>query len=60
MTTDIKVNKPEPIAISKKIKSFKQGTDVGPTIEDLIQCKLVLSARFIMMVYPFFKRYTNI
>ncbi len=46
MITDIKVNKPEPIAISKKQKSFKHGTDVGPTIEDLIQGKSILIKEF--------------
>ena len=46
MITDIKVNKPEPIAISKKQKSFKDGTDVDLTIEDLIQGKSILINEF--------------
>lgn len=46
MTTDKKVNKPEPIAINKNLKSFKQGADVGSTIEDLIQGKSILISAF--------------
>jgi hypothetical protein len=46
MSTDIKVNKPEPIAISKKQKVFKHGADVGPTIEDLLQGKSILINEF--------------
>ena len=46
MITDIKANKPEPIAINKKQKSFKQGTDVGQTIESLTQGKSILIKEF--------------
>ena len=46
MNTDVKVNKPEPIAINKNLQSFKQGTDVGSTIEDLIQGKSILISAF--------------
>jgi len=46
MNTDIKVNKPEPITISKKQKSYEHGTDVGPAIEDLIQGESILIKEF--------------
>ena len=46
MITDIKINKPEPIAISIKQKPFKHGVDVGLTIEDLIQGKSILIKEF--------------
>jgi hypothetical protein len=46
MITDIKLNKPEPIATGKKHNSFKHGTDVGSTIEDLIQGKSILIKEF--------------
>lgn len=46
MTTDIKVNKPEPITISEKIKSFEHGTDTGLAIKDLIQGKPILINAF--------------
>ena len=47
MITDIKINKPEPIAFIKKTKIFKQdATDVGPTIEGLIQGESILIKDF--------------
>jgi len=46
MITDIKLNKPEPIAISKKQKTFKQGANVKPIIEDLTQGKSILIKEF--------------
>jgi methylase of polypeptide subunit release factors len=42
MITDIDVNKPEPIALEKKLKTFEQGTNNGFTIEALVNGKLVL------------------
>ena len=46
MITDIEVNKPEPIAIGKKLKSFKRGTEVGPTIEALKEGESILIKEF--------------
>ena len=46
MITDIDVNKPEPIAIGEKLKSFNHGTAVGPTIEALKQGKSILIKEF--------------
>lgn len=46
MTTDIEVNKPEPIAIGEKIKSFKKGMDFGSTIEALEQGQSILIKEF--------------
>ena len=46
MITDIKVNKPEPISINKNHKTFKKGTDVGSTIEELVQGKPILIKEF--------------
>jgi hypothetical protein len=46
MITDIKVNKPAPIAISKSQKSFKHGTDTGPIIQDILQGKSILIKEF--------------
>ncbi len=42
MSTDIKVNKPEPIAVDKNIKPFKGGTNIRATIETLEAGKPVL------------------
>ena len=42
MITDIKVNKPEPIAIDEKLKSFKFGNRVRPTIEALEKGEMIL------------------
>jgi len=46
MITDIKINKPEPIAIGDKIKLFNRVTDVGPTIKALAQGKPILIKGF--------------
>ncbi|GAA3629312.1 methyltransferase [Flavivirga jejuensis] len=46
MITDIEVNKPEPIAIGKKLKSFKQGTAVKATIEALKRGESILIKEF--------------
>ena len=46
MITDLEINKPEPIVIGKKLKSFKHGTEVGPTLEALKQGKLILIKEF--------------
>jgi hypothetical protein len=46
MITDIEVNKPEPIAIGEKLKTFKRGTEVGPTIEALKKGKTILIKEF--------------
>lgn len=46
MISDIEVNKPEPLSISKNQKSFKHGADFGPAIEDLLQGKSVLINEF--------------
>jgi hypothetical protein len=44
--TDINVNKPEPIAIGEKLKSFNHGTEAGPTIEALKQGESILIREF--------------
>lgn len=46
MITDIDVNKPEPIVIGEKLKSFNHGTEVGLTIEALEQGKSILIKEF--------------
>ena len=46
MITDIKVNKPEPIAFSEKQKTLTQGTDVALVIEGLIKGKSILITDF--------------
>ncbi len=46
MITDIKANKPAPIAISKELKSYKHGTELGLTIEHLIQGKSIIIKEF--------------
>ena len=42
MSTKININKPEPITVSEKLKSFKKGTDIRLTIEDLKKGKSIL------------------
>lgn len=46
MITDIDVNKPEPIVIGEKLKSFSHVTEVGLTIEALEQGKSILIKEF--------------
>lgn len=46
MITDIKVNKPEPIASGKKTESFKRGTDVQYAIEVLEAGNPILITEF--------------
>ena len=46
MITDLEVNKPEPIAFDKKIKSFTHGTDVRPIIEALKKGEFILIKDF--------------
>lgn len=46
MITNIKINKPEPIAPGNKIESFKRGTDVLLTIEALNAGKNILITEF--------------
>ncbi len=46
MITDIEVNKPKPIAIGEKLKSFNHGTEVGLTIEAIEQGKSILIKEF--------------
>jgi hypothetical protein len=46
MITDIKVNKPEPIAIGQEIEPFKRGTDVQFTIRVLEAGKPILITEF--------------
>jgi len=46
MITDIEVNKPEPIAIDEKLKSFKRGIKVIPTLEALQEGKSILIKEF--------------
>jgi len=46
MITDIKVNKPAPIAIIEKQKYYAHGADVGPAIRDLMQGKYILIKDF--------------
>ena len=42
MITDVEVNKPEPIAVGEKLKSYKLGTDVEAVIEALEQGESIL------------------
>ncbi|MWW26395.1 Rossmann-like fold-containing protein [Algibacter lectus] len=46
MLTDLKVNKPTPIAFSKTLKSFKRDTDIALTIENLVKGKPILIKDF--------------
>ncbi|MGY8933325.1 MAG: methyltransferase [Flavobacteriales bacterium] len=46
MITDIKINKPAPIAITKNLKTFKHGVDVRSTIEALEAGKPLLITDF--------------
>ena len=46
MITEINVNKPEPIAISKQQNSYQHGDDVRPVIKDLVHGKQVLINKF--------------
>jgi len=46
MNTDLKLNKPEPIAISEKLHSYQYGSEVGATIAMLKQGKKVLVKEF--------------
>ena len=46
ITTDIKLNKPEPIAVGENQKSFKRGTDVGLTIKALEAGQLIVISEF--------------
>ena len=46
MITEIEVNKPEPIAIGEKLKSFYNGTEVRSSIEALEQGKSILIKEF--------------
>ncbi len=46
MSTHIEVSKPTPIALSRKLKSFKHGTEVGPIIAALKQGKFILINEF--------------
>jgi hypothetical protein len=46
MTTNIKINKPEPIMSGNKIESFKRGTDVLLTIDALNAGKNILITEF--------------
>jgi hypothetical protein len=46
MSAELKVNKPEPIEISKEQKSFHHESNVGSTIEDLMQGKPILISEF--------------
>ncbi|WCC45552.1 hypothetical protein PJW08_05725 [Tenacibaculum finnmarkense] len=47
MITDIKINKPTPIAVDKTIKPYKGGTNIRATIETLEVGKYVLITRLI-------------
>lgn len=42
MITDIKLNKPTPILLNKDQISYKHGTDVEKTIQNLVQGKFIL------------------
>ncbi|WP_298900015.1 methyltransferase [uncultured Psychroserpens sp.] len=46
MITEIEVNKPEPIAINKKLKSYNQGTEVRHTIKALKKGESILIEDF--------------
>jgi len=46
MITDIKVNKPAPIAINEKLPLFEHGAEVGPMIKALKQGKQILISDF--------------
>ena len=46
MITDIKINKPAPIAITKNLKTFKHDVDVQSTIEVLETGKPILVTDF--------------
>ncbi|MEO8934325.1 MAG: methyltransferase [Xanthomarina sp.] len=46
MIADIKVNKPEPIAIGENLKTFKYGVKVGSTIKALEQGEFILIEEF--------------
>ena len=46
MITYKEVNKPEPMVICEKLKSFKQGAEIGSTIEALEQGKQILIKEF--------------
>ena len=46
MITDIDLNKPEPLVIGEKLKSFNHETEVGLTIEALEQGKSILIKEF--------------
>ncbi len=46
MITAMEVNKPEPIEIGKKLKTFKRGTETAPTLEALNEGESILITEF--------------
>jgi len=46
MITEIKANRPEPIAMPKTLKSYARGTDVKLTIEALVEGSSILISEF--------------